>query len=275
MTSLISTFCGIFDSNLWQRVEHMPLYCADEWNFAFAKIVQSGTEFSMAVDGSTIKMMGELVARVRVWHLSAPLLMTLGGDGDSSSFGGAAQDPNFPLKVQRFLETHGLQGINFDWENGTNAALLDQLTQGTQELRRKGYTVTLNGWQDSSWGDYDLLTLNQTLDRLYVMTYGASMGTAETQASLASYTSRGFDLSKLMVGVETESTYTQGGGVDTLGFSGTIAQKVHVALQGAAGVFSWRIDNDYCQPEAPTIPTYQGALEVYEAMQGKYAAAFL
>jgi GH18 family chitinase len=262
---IITQFFGIFSPDYKERLrDDTPLRKLTRLNISFGKIIQNQSgEFSVAYDGSPERAK-ELIERVKKLNPTAEIFLTCGGSNLSSSYGGAALDPNFGKNVLAFLTEQGFCGFDIDWEADLEKDLLSTLTVNlSSALHPAGFKITLDVWPTAS-DVYDSSVLTKTVDQLNIMSYGVHWDLAR---SVNSYVKHGFPKNMLVGGIETEIGYS--GGVDTLGPTGTIATKATYAVkEGLAGMMEWRLDNDYTTIAAkPNFPTYQGAEELYNTIQ--------
>lgn len=233
----------------------------------FGKLVQTEDgHFTLGFDGDPSHV-HDLISRMKKENPTAEIFLTVGGNGSTTSYGGAANDPAFAENVMIFLKKHHLNGIDVDWEQSLVKTPLSNLLQnlGTT-LHSHNMLVTLDVWPfvDSA---YDMSVINQYVDQINIMSYGTGLSVAQCAQS---YEKAGLLANKIIGGIETESSYNQfGGTVDTLGPNGTIAQKSQYALQNnLAGMMAWRMDNDYASASNPNYPTYQGTEALWTYMQG-------
>lgn len=254
---IIAQFIGIFHQpGHWHdRIrKSAPLNKLNRVYLAFGSIVLLNGQHTLSWDGKE-SYVQDIVNRLRSENPTAQVFLTVGGNGEFTSYGGAATDPAFATNVANFLITNGLSGIDLDWELSLNRSQLSLLVQNlANTLHPLGLKVTLDVWPFVN-SAYDIPVLSQNLDQMNLMSYGihTSLNLVASQ-----FITAGFPANKLIGGIETESTYKEG--VDTLGPQGTIAQKATYALQnGLAGMMAWRLDNDYATPGRPNRPTYAGA----------------
>jgi len=231
---------------------------------AFGKIIKvAGDHFSIEFDGDN-RHAQAIIDRMRAVNPTAEIFISLGGDGSSNQFGGAAKDQKFAENVLNFLAKYGLNGLDIDWEIDLDKANLNLLvTRLYTSLHNAGYKLTLATWP-SPLHAYDMQVLKDNLDQINIMSYGKAISLKNCAEQ---YIKKGFPANKLIGGIETEIPYYQFGGTDSLGPTGTIAQKTKYALtHGLAGMMSWRLDNDYPQENDLRYPTYKGAHALWEMM---------
>ncbi len=228
---------------------------------SFGKIITVNEHLSIAFDGNTAHAV-QLIQRIHTQNPKADIFLTVGGSDDNQSFGGAANDPEFAINVLHFLNKYNLNGFDIDWENDLNQQDLNTLvTHLYSVLHAAGDKLTLDVWP-YPFSAYDMTVLKNNLNQINIMSYGA---TTPLDNSVSAFQQAGFPVNKMIGGVETETDYP--GGTDTLGSSGSIAQKANYALQnGLAGMMGWRLDNDYATEDNPNYPTYQGAIQLWATM---------
>lgn len=212
-----------------------------------------------------------LVGACREKNPAAQIYISSGYD-DGSMYMQAALNPGaFAASVVAFLQANTLDGYDMDWENGLDKDALNTLLAAVRnaldaasEADGKSYGLTLAVWPNVQ-PEYDMGTIGKTVDGINIMSYGARRS---LQPIAENYYAAGLPWSKMIGGIDTEPGYREGG-TDTLGPSGTIAQKAAYAQQrGLAGMMSWRLDNDYT---VNRISTYQGAIQLYHCMAGRAA----
>ena len=264
---IIAQFFGIWldSGQTWQQKfrSDTPFTKLNRLYIAFGKIVQtSDGHFTLAFDGSS-DYVAQLIQRMRTVNPHAQLLLTVGGNGTVSSYGGAANDPQFASNVLNFLNTYGFNGFDVDWEGSLDQQGLDHLMQNLyQTLHANHDVLTLDVWP--LWSSvYDINVLKNNLDQINIMSYGANL---PLDVCANSFAKAGFPMDKMVGGIETEAGYN-GGNEDTLGENGTIVQKSSYALShGMAGMMEWRLDADYPGSLDPNYPTYKGALQLWSSM---------
>lgn len=259
---IVAQFFGIWlnHGQTWQQKfrTDTPFNKLNRLYIAFGKIVQTTNgHFTIAFDGP-VDHAQALIARMKTQNPTADIFLTVGGDDGGQSYGGAAHDPNFAPNVLQFLNEYGFNGFDIDWESNFNKndlSLLVENLYATLHANHKKVTFDVQPIPDPA---FDMSVLKNNLDQINIMSYG------QNSLYVDWYTSKGFPENKMIGGVETEVGYD--GGPDTLGPSGTIAQKSHYALQnGLAGMMAWRLDNDYATTD-PNVPTYQGATQLWNSM---------
>lgn len=229
---------------------------------SFARIVKTvDGHFTIEFDGDA-RNSQTIIDRMHEVNPNAELFLTLGGDGGPDQFGGAANDPQFAKNLLQFLNHYGFTGLDLDWEMGLNRADLNKLVTGlSQTLHENGMKLTLDVWPFVT-SAYDMPLLNQTLDQINIMSYGENLSLSYVADE---FIAAGFPAEKIIGGIETETRYN--GGVDTLGPDGSIYKKVQYAkTHHLAGMMSWRLDNDYAPLEDPNMPSYKGAVELWDDM---------
>jgi len=232
----------------------------------FGKIVQTTDgHFTIGIDGQESRVLA-IIARMQKTNPKAEIFLTVGGDNNPKSYGGAANDPAFAENVKNFLLQYHMSGIDIDWEQSLDKTNLSNLLQalGTN-LHANNLKLTLDVWPffDSN---YDASVINNYVDQLNIMSYGTGL---TVQSCAQDFERAGIRSDLLIGGIETEADYNQfGGTVDTLGDNGTIAAKANYALNNnLAGMMGWRMDNDYVQSSKPLYPTYQGMEALWTYMQ--------
>jgi len=265
---IVGQFFGIWDNHNqhWQQKfrSDTPFDKLNRLYIAFGKIVKTNGHFTIAFDGSADHVQ-QLIERVQTQNPTADIFLTVGGDGGAQSYGGAANDPDFAENVLSFLNEYGFNGLDIDWENSLNQANLDQLVKNVYAtLHANHKKLTLDVWPFPV-SAYDMPVLKNNLDQINIMSYGTGLALSDCATA---FSNAGFPLNQMIGGIETELGYDQfGGTTDTLGASGTIAQKANYALQNnMAGMMSWRLDNDYATTDHPNTPTYQGALQLWNTL---------
>jgi GH18 family chitinase len=184
---------------------------------------------------------------------------------NNGSLEDAAKDQNFPTAVIQFLKKYGLNGVDIDWETPTKEELTNMINL-LQPIRDNGYSLTIDVWPDVRTRLYDS-SLPQLLDQINIMSYGKYRDAADEAKDYMSILK--FQPLQIIGGIETESDYSEAGGVDTLGPDGSIQTKVDNAFNeelSLAGMMSWRLGNDYAPSTNKNEPTYQGAVCLYQAM---------
>jgi GH18 family chitinase len=268
---IIAQYFGIWNDNgidNWDQKfrGNTPFDKLNRIYVSFGKIIQDSNQFSVAIDdsaGGSEQRVIELVNRVKLINPTADIFISVGGDGDDSSFAGASKDVNFPHNVLQLLRKYGFNGCDIDWEEGVETDQLNSLTTGLYgELHSKGYKLTFDGFPTAD-AVYDLQVLQKTLDQINIMSYGES---TDLKSCVETYEAQGFPSNQLIGGIDTENGY--GGGVDSLGPSGSIVLKAQYAEEkGLKGMMAWRLDNDYIYEDTPNYPTYQGAEQLWVAMR--------
>lgn len=255
-------FFGIYDPNWDERLrKDTPLTTFTRINIAFGKIIQlQDQHFSIEIDGS-LDRVKELIGRVKSVNPNSEIFLSVGGDNGPTSFGGAAKDKEFSLKVLQFLSDNGFNGFDIDWEEGLQKDLLNRLTIGLRDsFRSNGYQVTLDGWSDSD-PEYDLQVLQKTLNQINIMSYGCNCDLA---SCVNTYTSGGFPITQLNGAIESEYDYEDG--VDTLGPDGSIYAKAEFAVENKMGMINWTESNDSANKEHPNFPRYLRGTQLWENM---------
>lgn len=230
---------------------------------SFARIIKTADgHFSIEFDGDARNGQA-IIDRMRQVNPTAEIFLSLGGDGSDNQFGGAAKDPQFAKNVIQFLNHYGFTGLDLDWEMGLNKDDLNSIvTSLSQRLHDRGYKLTLDVWPFVT-SAYDMPLLSQALDQINIMSYGRHLSLSFVAEQ---FIAAGFPAEKIIGGIETETHYN--GGVDTLGPDGSIMEKVtYVKTHHLAGMMSWRLDNDYAPEDNANLPTYKGALELWDDMK--------
>lgn len=265
---IVAQYFGIWVNHgqSWQQKfrSDTPFDKLNRLYIAFGKIVDENGAFMIEFDGSTDHVQ-QLIARMKIQNPAADIFLTVGGDDGSQSYGGAANDPEFAQNVLQFLNEYGFNGFDIDWQNNLNESDLDSLVQNLYStLHANNKKLTLDVWPFPDPA-YDISVLKNNLDQINIMSYGTGISLGNCTNS---FLAAGFPLNQMIGGIETETGYNQfGGTTDTLGSSGTIAQKSSYALQnGMAGMMEWRLDNDYASATDPNNPTYQGAIQLWQSM---------
>lgn len=230
---------------------------------SFARIVKtSNGHFTIEFDGDARNGQA-IIDRMHQVNPSAELFLTLGGDGSDNQFGGAASDPQFTQNVMQFLNHYGFTGLDLDWEMGLDKDNLNTVvTNLSQNLHANGIKLTLDVWPFVT-SAYDMPLLSEKLDQINIMSYGRYL---DLDRVANQYIAAGFPADKIIGGVETETHYN--GNVDSLGKDGSINKKAQFAKTNhLAGMMGWRLDNDYAPEDDNNMPTYKGALELWDDMQ--------
>lgn len=263
---IVAQFFGIWLNygQTWQQKfrTDTPFNKLNRLYIAFGKIVNTNGSFTIAFDGS-VDYVQALIARMKQQNPTADIFLTVGGDDGGQSYGGAAHDPNFAQNVLQFLNQYGFNGFDIDWEDNLKKHDLNLLVENLYvALHANHKKLTLDVARLPIFS-YDIPVLKNNLDQINIMSYGSSVSLNDC---VSAYINAGFPPNKMIGGVETEVGYDEGG-PDTLGPSGTIAQKASYALQnGLAGMMAWRLDNDYATTTDPNVPTYQGAIQLWNSM---------
>lgn len=269
---IVAQFFGIFDQPWNQRLRpDTPFDQLNRLIIAFGKIVQKNDgHFSIDYDGDPNHVQ-DIFAQMRIKNPNAEIFLSVGGDGSETSYGGAANDPQFANNVAGFLKAAGFTGFDIDWETDLDRTNLNTLVKNLHSvLNSGGMKLTLDVWP---FGDesYDMKVLSANLNQINIMSYGTDI---DLTTCANTFTDAGFPASQIIGGVETESGYS--GGTDTLGPGGTIVQKAEVAINGKfAGMMGWRLDNDYTTDKEPNRPTYLGAKTLWAAMTGQSISLLL
>lgn len=262
---IIAQFFGIWlnSGQSWQQKfrTDTPLTHCNRLYIAFGKIIEVNGHFSIAFDGS-VDHVQQLIARIKSINPTADIFLTVGGNGSASSYGGAANDPEFADNVAQFLSEYGFNGFDVDWENNLDRQNLNQLmTHLHTTFQTYHDKLTLDVWPFPD-AAYDMTVLKNNLDQINIMSYGTIISLKEC---VDNFVRAGFPVNQMIGGIETETNYP--GGIDTLGLTGSIAEKANYALQNnMAGMMEWRLDNDYATQDNPNYPTYQGAAELWKTM---------
>ena len=252
-TPIIAQYFGIWSDADWdQRFRSdTPFDKLNRLYVAFGKIVKADGHFTIDFDGDPDHVT-DIFARMQQVNPSAEIFLAVGGNGDDDSFGGAALDPQFATNVRDFLLQYGFKGIDIDWEVGlTKSNLKNLLNNLSDVLHAVKLKITLDVWPyvvDA----YDMDVITKTLDQVNIMSYGTGLNLKD---SVEQYKEAGLSKSLMIGGIVTARDYNQfGGTVDTLGPSGTIAQKSQYALsENLAGMMEWRLDNDYIERTNPGV----------------------
>jgi GH18 family chitinase len=299
---IIASYFGIWtDTNngvqqTWQEKlnENTPLQDVNRLYIAFAdpNLKSNGhynLEWYLPKNGNNSQQQQTILADKRVKQLldamytdhftnkqKYEVFVVIGGGttGQVGSLAGAANDPQFPSAVVTFLKKYHLDGVDLDWENADdiNNNLLPMVQSLYPALHAAGYKLTLSvmpynsGYVNGNSYTYSS-ELYQYVDQINIMSYG----TEDTNMSVhvESYNNIGFDNSQMILGIDTETGYSDTSGqiTDTLGNNGTIQQKASYALQnGLAGMMSWRLGNDYAPKDNLNTPTYKGAECLHQVM---------
>jgi hypothetical protein len=167
-----------------------------------------------------------------------------------------------PVAAQ-FLASHGLAGMNFDWEDsvdthvymkllsGLRKAFDDATAAGASGGKRMLITVA-PGWPRYPWD----ATAIGVVDAFDMMSYNDELSDLTSRVALFTGT-YGLPKSMLLGAIETEPHWqgTPGWNSDP-----DIVQKTKYAVETQLqGMFSFRIDNDHGPwPVTPRQPTYHG-----------------
>lgn len=188
------------------------------------------------------------------------------GMTDRPKFSKAAQNPEgFADSVVSFLRSYKLDGYDMDWEDGIDKDLLMKLLSVLNtKLKEQKYKLTVAVWQlPDGYGYPDNLTeMGKLVDQINIMSYGG--GSEALHESVDAYTRKGISKEKIIGGIQTE---------ECLDDEKAIKAKCQYAVQnGLAGMFAWRLDNDYStyidekekeKKEGKKKSTYQGAIYLY------------
>ena len=263
---IVAQFFGIFSEGTWDMKfrSDTPFDKLNRLYVAFAKIVQIDNHFTIDFDGDSDHIT-DIFDRMQQVNPDAEIFLSLGGDGSSNSFGGAANDPNFAPNIKNFLLDHGFDGLDIDWEAGLDKTNLNKLLNNLfGEFSAVNLKITLDVWPYMV-NAYDITVFSQALDQINIMSYGTGLNLID---SVNQFIEAGLSPSKIIGGIITARSFNQfGGGVDTLGSDGTIAAKALYAVSnGLAGMFEWRLDNDYTLIDNSDYPTYQGAMDLWQSL---------
>ena len=206
-----------------------------------------------------------LTKACRAANPSAEVFVSSGYDDGSMYLEAAKDPPRFAASVVALLRRYGLDGYDMDWENGLDRDALNALVTATRKALDaagqkdgKRYGLTLATWPYGN-SEYDFAVLGKQLDAINLMSYGADQTIDDCMPSY-----QGFPTAKIIGGIDTEDGYPGPGGTDTLGASGSIAQKAGYARKnGLAGMMAWRLDNDYVVND---VSTYKGAEQLWTSM---------
>lgn len=262
---IVGQFFGIWlnPDQTWKQKfrRDTPFQKLNRLYIAFGKIVTIGDHLSIAFDGDP-NHVTQLIERMRHDNSTADIFLTVGGNDDDQSYGGAANDPAFAENVLQFLDQYGFNGFDIDWENDLDHDHLSQLVKNLHHVFQTQHKkLTLDVWPYPN-AAYDMTVLKNNLDQINIMSYGVD---ASLEYCVNQYVAQGFPVNKIIGGIETEFGYY--GGTDTLGPNGTIAQKSQFALKnGLAGMMAWRLDNDYTTSKNPNYPTYRGAEQLWQSI---------
>jgi GH18 family chitinase len=233
------------------------LYIAD------ARVVKAGGgHFTITFEDQ--RHANALLTRMHTENPLAEIIVSVSGDGNASSYGGASHDEKFAENVVAFLHQYNLHGINIDWRFGGSKEDLTALLKSMHDvLHPAGYLVTLDAWQFVS-PRYDVPVIKNYLDQINIMSYGTGIS---LDVCTSDYLKSGFSAKQLIGSIESETGYKKYGGVtDTLGDNGTIQKKATYAKSaGLAGMANWRMDNDYVAKNV-SYPEYKAATELWNAM---------
>ena len=218
--------------------------------------------WTIAVPDDRVEHFSEVASAARKHNPSAELFVMVGNDDTSEKFDAAAQDPDFAGNVLAFLKEHGLVGCDLDQETYVRAELMSMMLQNLdQALHPAECKLTVAVWPYPN-SMYDVPVVAKCVDQVNLMSYGHGF---DLKGSISEWENAKMPASKLVGGIETE--YDYGGGVDTIGDNGSIAQKCKIAkAKRLAGMMAWRLDNDYCTPNV-CLPTYQGAEALWHYME--------
>ena len=270
---IIAQYFGIWSSseeNWAKKMREDTLFTkCNRVYVSFGKIIQTNDgHYSVDFDGPAIDgaHARQLIARIRNDNPSAELLLTVGGNGSTASYGGAASDLQFAPNISQFLKDNKLDGFDINWEEDIIKTKLTLLLKNMYSvLHNNQQLLTLDVWPRMSSYDYDTAVLDANVDQINVMSYGTGLPLEYTADT---FIKAGFPAEKVIGGIEVETDYNQFNGVtDTLGDNGSIAHKAKYALAHRyAGMMSWRLDADYAPKDDSHHPTYQGAIQLWKSM---------
>ncbi len=262
---IIAQYFYTGDDNEWDN-KNVPFDLLNRLYISFADITENGKNNFELTFPAKEKII-TLIKNCRAKNPKAEILIT--ANPSANYIGAASNSVNFAKSVVSFIRTYKLDGFDIDWEENIERTALNTLLK---ELRKaltkagnedkKQYLLTLAVWQYANYGNYDLNILAENVDQINIMSYGTGI---KLSTCVDSY--KGFPVSKMIGGIETEDGYNQWDGTtDTLGKDGTIEQKCKYALKNSmAGMMEWRLDNDYVDQKTKK-PTFKGAMAMHKYM---------
>lgn len=283
-------FGAFWPDQYWEeRLARAPFSTLNRVIVAFAPVIKlkdGHYSIDFQEPASSVERVNKLLGRVRQINPTAQLHVSVcANENDPSSFLNAAKDKNFALNAVVLMERFGFSGLDFDWEAGIERDPLNHLaTHLSDELKPKGYALTMDGWSYAGGnfhdkktmqdmygkiglqGMYDMQVLKNCLN-FNAMTYGRN---CPYQQCIQSYTDLGFPINQINIGIESEFTWEGGNEMDTPGPGGSIEAKDQFALKcGMGGGFNWRKDNDDCCISGkPYHPTFQCGAQQWSTLTG-------
>lgn len=202
-----------------------------------------------------------IVATARAKNPSIKILISLGwGNNDAVM---ASETPQaFAEGIQDIVQTYGLDGFDIDYEdidpqNGFNAGKLITLTQW---IRRQLDQVTPKRQMIMTITPADETALNAQVLNQFTYTMPQSYGHGGNDTTVDWYEQQLGSFAKIVYGLSGEG-YTTG---DPLPDNPT-KYVADAKSNGAAGVFSWRLDTDSMDKETQ-LPTFATGIEMWKLM---------
>lgn len=243
---IIAHYFGIFDNVTLPS--GIPLHLLTRLYLAFAVIT---SDCSLLLPHP--EKVSLLINQTRELNPSAEIFISLSGD-----FPKIPNSPRFYRSLLQLVQDLRLDGVDLDWEDDLDRfGLTDLILNLSSLLHPRGIKLTLAAWPSPQY-EYNISVMKTHLDQINIMSYGER---ADLSMIIREYTTAGFPSEKIIGGIITEDPYP--GGVDT---DQSISEKTSAARKmGAAGMMSWRLDNDYTDEKGQ--PQFKGAYSLYHAVR--------
>lgn len=226
--------------------------------------------------------LNSVVAQCRVHNPKTEIfLMSERGEEErTKNYLMAASDPaSFAHTVYRILQTYDLDGFDLGWQNKLKInnyslevkAILDALRNKFDKVgvtpRGSKYKLTYSVWPGSQSPEL-VASTRLSVDQINIMSFGTAPKYSLEFYS-RQYREAGFPYEKMIGGVESEISFADFAAGDVDGKS-SIAQKCALVNEmNMAGMFAWRLDNDYRTVDGITesgVPSFRVASWLWSTM---------